>query len=166
MKVKIFLAFVLFPFLVQAQLFSERSVVASCGSSVASGNLHIEYTMGELSVQTLSGADLVLCQGFQQSEGIGTGIPANPETESISVYPNPVSNRLTVSFDSGTETKWRCFVKNVTGKTMPGSYHQLILNQKNQHFIDFTNYPKGIYFIHLLPENEQYMLVYKTIKAN
>lgn len=160
------LAFVLFPVIMHAQLLTERSVLASGGSSLASGNLHIDYTLGELSVQTLSSADLILCQGFQQSGDISTGFPANPETESFSVYPNPVSNRLTISFDSGTETKWRCFVDNITGKTMPGSYQRFVTNQSSQLDIDCTNYPKGIYFLRLLPENKHNVFVYKIIKAN
>ncbi|MFC1730068.1 T9SS type A sorting domain-containing protein [candidate division KSB1 bacterium] len=74
---------------------------------------------------------------------IGTPVNENVQAEnSLSVYPNPVSNLLTIS---STEKFNNCMIK------MYGIRGELLIENRvdadNKHHIDMTNYSNGIYFI-------------------
>lgn len=71
-------------------------VVASAGGYYSSANLSVSWTVGEPVISTLTSANVILTQGFQQGNLFGTGIPINPNLNSFSLkmFPNPAINKV------------------------------------------------------------------------
>jgi gliding motility-associated-like protein len=67
---------------VNAQTVLERSVNATSGTSAQSGEVHLEYTVGQIGVATAMGGDRILTQGFQQP-----AVNGSPEAVVSIIYP-------------------------------------------------------------------------------
>ena len=74
----------------------ERFVVSTGGDFQNSANGSLSFTVGEISVKTLSGSNSILTQGFQQSDTSTINIvEENNSSFNIDIFPNPVSEFLT-----------------------------------------------------------------------
>lgn len=77
-------------------------VVASAGGSQSTGSLSIDWTLGEPVIGDVSGGSIILTQGFQQGNLLGTDIPTDPEDiiSSFRMYPNPAINKVNFVVDN------------------------------------------------------------------
>lgn len=64
------------------QAVIERQVTSTSGSAATSGNVHLEYTIGQIEVATSQSGDRILTQGFQQP-----ATNSNPEAVVSIIYP-------------------------------------------------------------------------------
>lgn len=151
--------------MLQAQVQSERDVIASTGGSYKSVSLQVDHTVGELVVSTQSSGDIHLSQGFHQYIQFPNAIPEQDLVQNFNLYPNPVSDELTISFSSSSETTWNIHVADLLGQLIPGSSEQVSTHGKKQLTIDCSDYPPGIYFVQMLPEGANRKLSYKFIKT-
>ncbi len=73
----------------------EREVVGSAGGQSTNNEISLQWTLGELIVNTEEEADLILCQGFHQG-GEGILIKAGEPSESfeIKAFPNPTTEAI------------------------------------------------------------------------
>lgn len=71
------------------------------------------------------------------------------ETVSLSVYPNPVKNNLTLDFGKSFKTI-RCALIDVTGRTLL----EKNFTNKARTTLDFSGFPQGIYFLKLATEGQ------------
>lgn len=71
-------------------------VVASAGGSQSTASLSIDWTLGEPVIGDVSGGSIILTQGFQQGNLLGTDIPENPEemNTSFRMFPNPANDKV------------------------------------------------------------------------
>ena len=67
--------------------------------------------------------------------------------EYLSVYPNPVTNQLTVSFVSETDEKGDVSIYDLTGKLLIHTQVDLVMGS-NQIPMDVSTLPKGTYLVH------------------
>lgn len=81
----------------------------------------------------------------------------NFEKKQFSVYPNPVESELTLNFGKSVNNI-QCKITNVTGRTILQKNH---IN-KTKTSIDFSAYPKGVYFVEVVAEEE--VFVRKVLK--
>lgn len=74
--------FLSFGIMSAGQMVIERQVTATSGSSATAGNVHLEYTIGQVEVATAQSGNRFLTQGFQQA-------PSNltPEADVSIIYP-------------------------------------------------------------------------------
>lgn len=75
---------------------ADQHIVGSLGGSFSNSNLQVDYTAGEAITQTLSTANYIVTQGFQQPFD---GLAALHEIEAsgmLSIYPNPASSEVHV----------------------------------------------------------------------
>ncbi|NUO03052.1 MAG: T9SS type A sorting domain-containing protein [Saprospiraceae bacterium] len=101
-----------FPLLVVTLVLSlnasaqSRAVVASAGGESQSSNVHLSWTLGEMSVATVSLAQgELLTEGFQQPDILRVEPVESPSllpaagtapAEAITIAPNPVSTKLNI----------------------------------------------------------------------
>lgn len=71
-------------------------VVASAGGTQTNGTITIDWTLGEPVIGDVSGGSILLTQGFQQGNLLGTDIPENPEDfiSSFRMFPNPAKDNV------------------------------------------------------------------------
>ena len=74
-------------------------VVASSGNTLISGDVVLDFTIGEVVIDTYTGT-VILTQGFQQSRIIITHVPNEEYEVEFNIYPNPTSDYVMIDFNS------------------------------------------------------------------
>ena len=122
-------------------------VIGSAGAHFAIPSMQMSWTLGETVTATVTDGSTTLTQGFHQSNVSLIGVEIVDPTVEISVFPNPISDFLTVEV-SGTALNSEFLLIDGAGKTV------LMDKVTELKFtIDFTAYAKGVYYLNF--ENEQ-----------
>jgi len=126
------------------------SVIASDGDHINAGSFHLDYTVGEVVIETVYGDSLTLTQGFHQPNlMLISGIDELPEL-TVKVYPNPTAGQLQIRTSSETpslhwqltNTNGQVLIQSKTATTSPSET------------LDLANFPAGTYWlIFRNPEN-------------
>ena len=74
------------------------SVVSSSGDSYSNGNIIMDYTLGEIVIETFSNNANILTQGFHQGVLNVTTAVINLDIKT-KIYPNPTSNLLIIELE-------------------------------------------------------------------
>jgi len=143
MKKAFIISLLLLSFVAQAQTI-ERQIVASGGASV-SAPLQIDYTIGEIAVETVTVGNTVLTQGFQQPYFVV--IPGNNVFPYLVIYPNPTPGDALARFILPSPARLTISIYNAVGQLIsteavnyPGGEMQYIIKS--------TQLTAGSYFIH------------------
>ena len=126
------------------------TVLSNAGGYFDNGAVSLSWTLGELAVTTISSGNYVLTQGFQQVFDFGTSID-NPEeiTWSFMIYPNPVQDRLRLSFSLQEITDVIVEIMDVSGRKMlTRNLYGLI--GKTESVIDIEHLSQGMYMLHII----------------
>jgi len=118
------------------------SVVSSSGDFYSNGNVIMDYTLGEIVVETHTNSTTILTQGFHQ--GI---LKVNTSVENIDiktkVYPNPTTNFLIVELEKNVNAD--ILVYDINGKIVIKDR----LNNEQQKQLDFSFLKQGNYLLHI-----------------
>ena len=138
---KLLLILLFLPILGFGQVTSP-SVVSSSGDSYSNGNVIMDYTLGEIVVETHTNSTTILTQGFHQ--GI---LKVNTSVENIDiktkVYPNPTTNFLIVELEKNVNAD--ILVYDINGKIVIKDR----LNNEQQKQLDFSFLKQGNYLLHI-----------------
>ena len=94
----------------------ERTVVASAGAS-ATSPLHVDYTVGEIAVQSVIVSNtIILTQGFQQPPYVV--IPGNNSFPYLVIYPNPTTGTAIARFVLTRPGKMTVSIYDAIGRLM------------------------------------------------
>ncbi|MBU0486469.1 MAG: T9SS type A sorting domain-containing protein [Bacteroidetes bacterium] len=138
----------------------DREVVASSGSYDSTSAGSISWTLGEPVIDTYTGVDYSLTQGFQQPDLLSVSVFELPETgEGFSIFPNPVKDLLTLKCDQPKVFMVGLFDVNgkllVREETTPGS--DLTINLKP--------FAQAGYFLNIYNADNKLVKSFKLIKA-
>ncbi len=77
-------------------------VIASAGGTQTGGSIIVDWTLGEPVIGNVSGGSILLTQGFQQGNLLGTDIPIDPEeiNSSFKMFPNPARDKVRFVIDN------------------------------------------------------------------
>ncbi len=84
----------LIPMIGFGQVTKERDVVGSAGEVSSTGGMEISWTVGEAAINYSENANLIVSDGFQQTDYLTTGLEESGSIEGINVYPNPMEDQL------------------------------------------------------------------------
>lgn len=88
-----------------------QDVIGTCGSSYADNGLIWSYTVGESVIETYTGSNVIINQGFHQT-GIEVVNACDDQLlDVVKLYPNPASQQFTVE----TEGTMSYVIYNVQG---------------------------------------------------
>ncbi len=154
-----FFVFSLIFFNISAQYNVEHNVIASGGNYFVGPNgTSISYTIGEPVIQTLQGSDYDLTQGFQQPEEEPTYVSEIPGVDyGISVFPNPVRDKLTINIEKEMPGDANFGIYDMTGS--------LITSDKLNGFtqeVSFGMYKSGTYFLRIYV-GSQHLQTFKIV---
>ncbi len=99
-----------------AQEISHVVLVPAAGV-VTAGSVDLSQTIGETAVILFTGTDYDLTQGFQQPRIIFTDGP-QPQGKGANVYPNPVSDILTIEVFGNTGMTFDISIVNMYGSVI------------------------------------------------
>ena len=118
------------------------SVVSSSGDSYNNGGVNMDYTLGEIVVETHTNSTTVLTQGFHQ--GV-LKVSTNVENTEINlkVYPNPTSQFLIIELVENVKAD--LLVYDMNGKLVIKDK----LDDEQLKQLDFGFLNQGNYFLHI-----------------
>ena len=153
---KPFFFFLLFsPFLVFGQVTSP-SLVSSSGDSYSNSNANMDFSVGEIVIETHQNNE-ILTQGFHQEIlQISTGIS---ELDIVTkVYPNPTSDFVIVELEN--DNNGEILIYDINGKLM---ISDKLDNERIKQF-DFSKFSQGNYLLHINIKNKQDVYKIQKIK--
>ena len=138
-------------------------VVGSKGGYDKTEGMSLEWTLGELEVNTLSNTSGIQTEGFHQStlKVIKIESQAGSPSLNITVSPNPVRSILTVKIQSDADSKLALKLVDVNGKILYTSIANSLSDSKE---VDFTNYKSGTYLLNIYNETGSIYQSYKISK--
>ncbi len=141
---------------IQAQLLQ---VIASSGGICQEDEINMTWTLGETVIATLSAADNILTQGFQQPGIVVTAVKSLeglPYT--VEAYPNPTDDLLLIQLKNAEVQYFKYLFYDMNGK---------VLEQKkpesNITAINMKNYPAGLYLLRVM-KSEMEIKTFEIIK--
>jgi len=148
---------VIFSLSVSAQV--KQEVIASAGGYNTAGGISISWTLGETIIPTFTNGGLTLTHGFQQ-QLIVTTVEENIDIlVSVKVYPNPVSDIITIKFEEVVESEITLMLLDSQGRVVKQDVVEATVSEKQ---INMQDVAAGIYYLRLT--KGKLVNVYKVIK--
>ena len=118
------------------------SVVSSSGDSYSNGNIIMDYTLGEIVIETFSNSANILTQGFHQGVLNVTTAVVNLDIKT-KIYPNPTTNFIIIELEKNVNAK--LLVYDINGKIVIKDK----LRDEKQKQLDFSFLTQGNYLLHI-----------------
>lgn len=145
MKTQLILIFLVSFIGTNAQQLSPQ-VIASTGGIVSQINAQLSYTVGEPVINTGDDGTTVLSQGYQQPHSEITQLSEfGIEEPEISVYPNPTTDWVNLSFQNAEQTSVRIIVLDELGKEVMNMEHDI--QPYSNLMLEFVDHAAGIYYL-------------------
>ena len=162
MKKILFLAFgILCSLTVHSQALTPE-VISSAGDYFKGSNVTLSWTIGEAVIETFTGTNCILTQGFQQPFISVTGIKKLEDKNlEIKVFPNPVSDFLNVRFIAKEKIDLIIELIDLNGKVLLNE--KVVTDQLIQQ-INFKYVNPGSYFLRIRKTDGQLLEIYKIQK--
>jgi len=139
-------------------LQAQESVNATGGNASGSGGT-VAYSLGQVVYTTNSGTSGSVSQGVQQAYEISTvGIKETELNISLSVFPNPTIDHLTLQIHDYNNEKLTCQLFDMQGKLL---ISEVITS--NQIQINMSDFPVATYFMIVMQKNRK-IQSFKIIK--
>ncbi|MCC6815529.1 MAG: T9SS type A sorting domain-containing protein [Saprospiraceae bacterium] len=123
------------------------TVISSAGAVQKSGNFSLEWTMGETITETKTTSNLIVTQGFHQSN-LGLTSVKNDENLGISVFPNPAGAFLNI--ENPDLRNARINLINMNGQVILSDKLQLKSQQ-----LDLNSIIQGTYILTIQDGSQQ-----------
>ena len=148
---------VIFTFLSINNFFSQDSFNSS-GTNIVSSSGSVSHSIGQLFYNTIVSNDGQVSAGVQQTYTV-TNVGFNTNTlNNISVYPNPVSNNLTLTISNSIDN-FGYNLYDFQGKLIIDG---IILSEETT--VSTSNLSVGTYFINVYNNQNQKSQTFKIIK--
>ena len=144
-------------------LKAQEVILPAGGNASGSGGSSVSYSIGQIVYTTHTGTNGSEAQGVQQPYEISVviGIPeANGINLSVTAYPNPTSDYLTLEVGNYDSANLQYLIFDVSGKLL-----QTIDAQGPTTQIEIRALAPGNYFVKVL-DNKEEIKVFKIIKTS
>ena len=118
------------------------SVVSSSGDSYSNGNIIMDYTLGEIAIETYTNGSTILTQGFHQ-EILKITIQVEDLSIKTKIYPNPTTDLLIIELEKNVIAD--ILVYDINGKIVIKDK----LRDEKQKQLDFSFLTQGNYLLHI-----------------
>tara|TARA_B110000467_G_C18252549_1_gene441351 strand:- start:278 stop:709 length:432 start_codon:yes stop_codon:yes gene_type:complete len=125
-----------------------QKLLSTGGSSHENGAGIVEYSIGEISIETYANGS-TMTQGFHQGFLRVSAVNEHALSDNIKVYPNPTKDWLNIDFEKPTDGQLR--LTDMNGKLVLES----AIKSKQQHQFNIQQLAQGTYFLSLVIDNKQ-----------
>jgi hypothetical protein len=138
---------------------AQQATNASGGDATGSGGT-VSYSVGQVVYTTNSGTTGSVAQGVQHAYEIFTvGIKATELNISLTVFPNPTADNLTLQISDYNNEKLSYQLYDLQGKLLNNGQ---ITAQQTQ--IDMNSLPSATYFVNVVNQENKKVQSFKIIK--
>jgi len=138
---KLLLILIALPMIGFGQILSP-SVVSSSGASYSNGGVIMDFTLGEIVIETFSNNANILTQGFNQGI-IKIVLSVSDIDIKTKIYPNPTTNFIIIELEKNVNAD--ILVYDINGKIVIKDK----LNDEQQKQLDFSFLNQGNYLLHI-----------------
>jgi len=140
---------------------TDLQTVATAGNYYANSSASIDWTLGEIAIQTFENQQTILTQGFQQTllSEIKTNIESVINAIEFSIYPNPASDFINIQQSNDCRTPYHLTLYSFLGNVVKTEK----INQVN-HRLDVSGLKQGVYLIRISVKNNNQ--IFKITKTN
>lgn len=139
---------------------SAQQVIASSGNSATAGTYTVAWTLGEPVIKTLTGTNYILTQGMHQTKLVVTNLQdLTLSGQEVKVFPNPTEGFLRIEVIQTGNEFFHYELSDITGRRL-----LLKVMQAHSEEIDMSSYASGVYLLHVLNPNHEYVKTCKIIK--
>lgn len=124
-------------------------VIASAGGTQTGGSIIVDWTLGEPVIGNVSGGSILLTQGFQQGNLLGTDIPIDPEeiNSSFKMFPNPARDKVKFVIDNkNAKGDFIVDVFDISGRKIMSQDLGQFTSQETK-ILTITSLNSGIYLV-------------------
>jgi hypothetical protein len=146
----------------------ERYVISSAGGSYFDGmSFQMDYTTGELVVNTLSNGSNIMTQGFQQPFVNTVVVVAENTSDPIiaELFPNPVYDQLNILISNAKEENYQVMLYDILGQLIMEEQANADFDGKTRIYFNTSGLATGSYYIRVMHERE-ILVTRKLIKVN
>lgn len=166
MKSKLY--FLAFFFSLTSYTFSQQidqSVLSAGGDISKTSNVTLEWTLGELAIETAVGFDKIYTQGFHQPFLISKlKIKSEPVSGyKVTIYPNPVISIVNINIQSPVDNKVYLKLQDLKGQIV---YNISTYSKLSSVSIDMRTFASGVYFLTVTSASGITIGTYKIVKAS
>lgn len=142
------------------------SVIPSAGGSNKTNEISLDWTLGEVAIETHSKADGLITEGFHQPIRILTtkwpNVPLLASGYTIKVFPNPVASTLNININSVVDRKVHIKLTDNNGRTV---YSTSTYSKGSTIRIDLRNIASGLYELIVQDFSGATISTYKIVKT-
>ncbi len=151
--------YLLLVLLVCGLLPAQESINASGGNATGTGG-SVAYSLGEIAYSTYTGTTGTLSEGTQHAyEVYSLGVATAQQAISLSVFPNPTADYLTLQVGNYNTEKMTYQLFNIQGQVV--SSGQL---EAQQTPIDMSGLPAATYFVTIVNQANKKLQSFKVVK--
>jgi len=131
-------------------------LISTSGDSFKNENYQIDWSIGEVAIETYTNDSNILTQGLHQSTYTVLAVEDNAIKLNMSVYPNPATDIVNVKAEN--LDAYQLILSDVNGK-------QLLVKQVNDgdSLLDLSSYKRATYYLSI-NKNGKHLKTYKLIK--
>lgn len=142
---------------------TEQMLISSAGETLVNANVNINFSVGEISVETTTGSNVILTQGFHQTTLSVTEVLEVGSEDKIEVYPNPAQEYLNIKFSSDYGNLGYARIYTLIGNMV---FEERILPGETIKHIDLREVQTGQYLLVISSENDDILNSYRIVKLN
>ena len=137
----------------------QNSVIGSAGASAAAGGVQMDYTVGEIVVETFTAGGNTLTQGFHQTNLTLVAIENLELFADVVLYPNPTIDQVQLDIPEAYGLM-DVLLYDVTGKLVVS-----LASVSGKQTLDMSSKAVGTYYMHLMQPNTGEFKTFKLIKT-
>ncbi|MDD3877078.1 MAG: T9SS type A sorting domain-containing protein [Bacteroidales bacterium] len=137
----------------------QNSVISSAGGSASSGNVKMDFTLGETVIETVSASGNTLTQGFHQTNLTLVAIVNIELFPEISVYPNPTTELVNLDIPANYS------LLDIRMYDLNGKLLRTIANASGLVTFDVRDLAKGTYYLQVINPQNNELKTFRLIKS-
>ncbi len=140
-----------------------HQVLVPLAGLYSDGNISYSQTVGETAVEIISCSDYIFTQGFQQPL-VKVSSETHPEGNGIKIYPNPVTDYVTIELYGESARTFRIDFINLAGRVVRSSRVEFSDNFWFKEPQNIKNLISGFYLIRIKSEDGMINRTFKIEK--
>ena len=139
----------------------ERQVIGSAGGYSTATGIQVSSSTGEAVIATGTSGSIVLTQGFEQPDSVGTNAVQNISINNatLKVYPNPTQGSVILDITVTQPATYTITVYDAVGRALT-TEQPISVTARETKRLDFSSYAAGNYIVAVRSGNEM-----KSIKV-
>lgn len=145
--------------------FLDPTVVAGSGGYFSNSSASLSWTLGEVVTETVTDGQNILTQGFQQPEILITQVGANDSANALSVYPNPSSDFINITFQQPVQGAVLIELFSMDGQLVYSS-EEFSAGAGGIFTVNMRDFASGIYMLKVTVIGQEIPSIFKVQKTN